>query len=234
MTRSDEAALRAAVTDHLIVHPRIAQQGIAPAPHKRAELAAALPSFVPFAHNHYVAARAVLDWDHQIPSAASTLRLFLCYSEREARSFDAELQRREHEIQADNLYPEFDLPDYSTLSASETYVMVIRGGQFVAEELRFISEWRRRVDQAAQRAALTAVRRQESFQRSLHSRASEHLGPPVVIGWTPPCLARSSKWAVEIWLLTDFDGHRGRAHVFMVDSGSQAITREFFTDVMLS
>lgn len=232
MNRSDDSAVRAAVRDALLVHPRVAQQG-APTAAQRAELAAALPALVPFGTNRYVAARAILDWDHQLPSAFAVLRLLLSYSDREARVVDAEIARREREIAADNLYPEFDLPDFAAVTASEAYVVMLRSGKPILDELRFASEWRRRVDQGAQRAALAAVRRLDSFQRSFQARVSEHLGPPVVIGWTPPCLARSAKWAVEIWLLTDFDGHRGRAHVFMVDSASHAVTREFFTEVML-
>ncbi|HRI08422.1 MAG TPA: hypothetical protein PKW35_11415 [Nannocystaceae bacterium] len=233
MTRSDDPVVRAAIHDNLLVHPRIVQQGGGPGPEQRAALAAALPQLVPFANNRYIAARAILDWDHQLPSAFAVLRLLLCYSDREARSLDAEIGRREREIAADNLYPEFDLPDYGPLTASETYVTMVRGGQVMGDDIRFTSEWRRRVDQSAQRNALAAIRRLDTFQRSMQGRTSEHLGPPVVIGWTPPCLARSTKWAVEVWLLTDFDGHRGRAHVFMVDSGNHSVTREFFTDVML-
>ena len=149
------------------------------------------------------------------------------------RHLQTELARRERVIAADNLYPEFDLPDYGMLPASETYVAMMRADRLMIEDLRFSSEWRRRVDQSAQRAALTSVRRLDSFTRSLQERTHEHLGPPVVIGWTPPCLAHSTNWAIEVWLLVDFDGHRGRAHVFMVDSGTHEVTRELFTEVLL-
>ena len=57
------------------------------------------------------------------------------------------------------------------------------------------------------------------------------LGPG--IPWTPPCLAASKHWAIEVWLLVDFDGHVGRAHVFMVDSKSHLVTREYFTEVQI-
>ena len=56
----------------------------------------------------------------------------------------------------------------------------------------------------------------------------------LVIGWAPPCLAHSENWAIEVWLLVDFDGHSGKAHVFMVDSKSKKVSREYFTEVHLS
>jgi hypothetical protein len=62
----------------------------------------------------------------------------------------------------------------------------------------------------------------------------EGLGAAVVVGWAPPCLAHSSSWAIEIWLITEFNGQSGKAHVFMVDSEAQKITREFETDVHLA
>ncbi|MCB9705962.1 MAG: hypothetical protein H6711_29140 [Myxococcales bacterium] len=228
-----DAIVRSTVTDHLHVHPRLVQQGLVPDADARRLLLAGLPSLVPFSGNRYFAARAILDWDHQLPSQNVILRLYLSYSDRDAHLLESELARRERVIATDNLYPEFDLPDYGMLPASETYVAMMRADRLMIEDLRFSSEWRRRVDQSAQRAALTSVRRLDSFTRSLQERTHEHLGPPVVIGWTPPCLAHSTNWAIEVWLLVDFDGHRGRAHVFMVDSGTHEVTRELFTEVLL-
>ncbi|MEZ4449770.1 MAG: hypothetical protein R3B09_09830 [Nannocystaceae bacterium] len=230
---TDDTPVRAAIVDRLVVHPRVAQQGLQPTVEQRQALCATLPRLVPFGNNRYASARAILDWDHGLPSQSFFLRLYVCYSEREAKTLDADIARRERDIAGDNLYPEFDLPDYANLPASEGYVALLRPGELRIDELRFASEWRRRVDQSAQRSALAAVRKLESFNRSLQERNHDHLGPPVVIGWTPPCLARSNTWAVEVWLLIDFDGHRGRAHVFMVDSQSHDVTREFFTEVLL-
>jgi hypothetical protein len=233
MKDPDDAVVRSAVTDNLHIHPRLVQQGMEPSARQRKALLKSLPALMAFTGNTYHAARAILDWDHQIPSQHQILRLFMCYGDREARILDGEITRRDREIAGDNLYPEFDLPDYGMLPASETYVAVMRADQPVIEDLRFSSDWRRRVEQTAQRSALMSVRRLDSFNRSMQERTHEHLGPPVVIGWTPPCLANSKNWAVEVWLLLDFDGHRGRAHVFMVDSKSNDVTREFFTEVLL-
>jgi hypothetical protein len=44
-------------------------------------------------------------------------------------------------------------------------------------------------------------------------------------------LAHSSAWAVEIWLVVEFDGQVGKAKVFMVDSESLEVTREYLTEV---
>ena len=38
-------------------------------------------------------------------------------------------------------------------------------------------------------------------------------------------------WAVEIWLVVEFDGQVGKARVFMVDSESLEVTREYLTEV---
>ena len=159
MKDPDDAVVRSAVTDNLHVHPRLLQQGMEPSARQRKALLKSLPNLMAFTGNTYHAARAILDWDHQLPSQHQILRLFMCYGDREARILDGEITRRDREIASDNLYPEFDLPDYGMLPASETYVAVMRADQPVIEDLRFSSEWRRRVDQSAQRAALTSVRR---------------------------------------------------------------------------
>ena len=36
---------------------------------------------------------------------------------------------------------------------------------------------------------------------------------------------------MEIWLVVEFDGQVGKAKVFMVDSESLAVTREYLTEV---
>ncbi|HFE44955.1 MAG TPA: hypothetical protein ENJ18_05590 [Nannocystis exedens] len=233
MKDPDEAMVRSAVIDNLHVHPRLVQQGMAPTPKQRKALLKSLPQLIPFTGNTFVGARALLDWDHQLPSQHRLLRLYMCYGESEIQLLDAGIKRRDREIREGNLYPEFDLPDFSNLPASETYIAVMKASQPVIEDLRFTSDWRRRVEQSAQQSALATVSRLESFNRSLQDRTHDHLGPPVVIGWTPPCLAHSPSWAVEVWLLIDFDGHRGRAHVFMIDSTNEQVTREFFTEVLL-
>lgn len=234
MSKPDDPALvRAAVLQRLKVHVRVTQQGSSPTPEQRKRLAASLPELVAFGDRKYAAAHAVLDWDHRLPSEAVLLRLYLSYTEREGNTIEATLRARDREIDEGNLYPEFDVPDYADVDASESYVAVMRPGTFEAPELRFFSDWRKGVHQSVAREAVAAVRSSSSYERSMRERSHDNLGPPVVIGWTPPCLAHSKSWAIEVWLLVDFDGHVGRAHVFMVDSKTHLITREFFTEVQI-
>jgi hypothetical protein len=234
MSKHDDPALvRTALIQRLKVHTRIAQQGLGPTPDLRKRLAASLPDIIAFGDRRYAAAHVVLDWDHRLPSEASLIRLYLSYTDREAADVENALKGRDREIDSGNLYPEFDVPDYGEIDASETYVGMVRPGGHEVEELRFFSDWRKSVQQPVVRDVLAAVRGHAGYERSMRERSHDNLGPPVVIGWTPPCLANSKHWAVEVWLLVDFDGHMGRAHVFMVDSKLRTVTREFFTEVQI-
>lgn len=234
MSKHDDPALvRTALIQRLKVHTRIAQQGLGPTPDQRKRLAASLPDIIAFGDRRYAAAHVVLDWDHRLPSEASLIRLYLSYTDREAADVENALKGRDREIDSGNLYPEFDVPDYGEIDASETYVGMVRPGGHEVEELRFFSDWRKSVQQPVVRDVLAAVRGHAGYERSMRERSHDNLGPPVVIGWTPPCLANSKHWAVEVWLLVDFDGHMGRAHVFMVDSKLRTVTREFFTEVQI-
>ncbi len=234
MSKHDDPALvRTALLQRLKVHTRVAQQGLGPTPDVRKKLAASLPDILAFGDRRYAAAHVVLDWDHRLPSEALLLRLYLSYTDREAADVENALKARDREIEAGNLYPEFDVPDYGEIDASETYVGLVRPRGNEVEELRFFSDWRKSVQQPVVRDVLAAVRGHAGYERSMRERSHDNLGPPVVIGWTPPCLANSKHWAVEVWLLVDFDGHMGRAHVFMVDSKLRNVTREFFTEVQI-
>ena len=234
MSKHDDPALvRTALLQRLKVHTRVAQQGLAPTPDVRKKLAASLPDILAFGDRRYAAAHVVLDWDHRLPSEALLLRLYLSYTDREAADVENALKARDREIEAGNIYPEFDVPDYGEIDASETYVGLVRPKSNEVEELRFFSDWRKSVQQPVVRDVLAAVRGHAGYERSMRERSHDNLGPPVVIGWTPPCLANSKHWAVEVWLLVDFDGHMGRAHVFMVDSKLRNVTREFFTEVQI-
>lgn len=234
MSKHDDPGLvRTALIQRLKIHTRVAQQGLGPTPDQRKKLAASLPDILAFGDRRYAAAHVLLDWDHRLPSDAMLLRLYLSYTDREAADVENTLKNRDREIDSGNLYPEFDVPDYGEIDASETYVGLVRPGGHDVEELRFFSDWRKSVQQPVVRDVLAAVRAHAGYERSMRERSHDNLGPPVVIGWTPPCLANSKHWAVEVWLLVDFDGHMGRAHVFMVDSKLRSVTREFFTEVQI-
>jgi hypothetical protein len=215
----------------LRVHVRLQEQGIASSPAFRQQLHEATPGLVPYGSNQYAAVRAILDWDHQLPSEYMLLRIYTVYSRHEARLLDTQIRARDQSIALDNVYPEFDLLDYGDLDASETYIAVLRPESPEFEEFRFFSDWRKEVRPPVARAALAAVKQLDTYQQAYRARQNDALGSAVVVGWVPPCLAHSSAWAVEIWLVVEFDGQVGKAKVFMVDSESLEVTREYLTEV---
>ncbi len=217
--------------EQLRVHPRLRDQGLEPSDAMRARLLDAVPELRAYGSNQYASVRAVLDWDHQLPSEYMLLRIYTAYSRHETRLIDTQFRARDQAIATDNVYPEFDLPDYGELDASETYIAVIRPGSEEFEEFRFFSDWRKEVRPPVARATLSAVKGLESYQSAYRERQNDALGSAVVVGWVPPCLAESKAWAVEIWLVVEFDGQIGKAKVFMVDSESLEVTREYLTEV---
>jgi hypothetical protein len=230
----DTQMVRNAVHHELKVHVRLEDQGKAPTAAQLQQIAEALPDVMAFGENAFVGVRAVLDWDHQIPSKYALLRILACYRELDLERLDAMLEDRDEEIAEGNLYPEFDVPDYGDLDSSESYVALLTPGEVEIEDFRFMSTWRKQVRPAVADLAVETVKSTPSYQRAAAARSGDGLGGPVVIGWAPPCLANTSTWAVEIWLLTEFDGHQGKARVFMVDLDSKTVTREFDTDVQLA
>ncbi len=217
--------------DELRIHARLLEQGVGTDIDYAGRLHDIIPVLSAFGSNQYAVIRAVLDWDHQIPSEYALLRIYAAYSKHEARLLDTQLRARDQAIALGNLHPEFDLPDFGELDSSETYIGVLRPGGADFEEFRFFSDWRKEVRPAVARAALSAVKQLESYQEAYRKRQNDALGSAVVVGWVPPCLAQSTAWAVEIWLVVEFDGQVGKARVFMVDSENLAITREYMTEV---
>lgn len=226
--------VRHALQHELKVHVRIQDQGHAPDPEARRRLAQVLPDLSAFGEHSFTAVRAVLDWDHTIPSQYVILRILCCYDTAARDRIDTRLAARDREIEAGNLYPEFDVPDYGDIEGSETYLAVLRPGSSEVEDFRFISPWRKQVENTKAEAAIRIVRENEGYQRAADGRTTSGLGGPVVIGWAPPCLGDTENWAVEIWLLTEFDGQSGKARVFMVDVDRAVVSREFDTDVQLA
>jgi hypothetical protein len=230
----DAKSVRRAILDELRVHVRLQDQGHGFEGDLRQRLADAIPDLMAFADNNFRGVRAVLDWDHQIPSQYALLRILACYDDDCLERVDAVLADRDEDIAEGNLYPEFDVPDYGEIDASESYVALLRPGEPKVEDFRFLSPWRKQVGIAAADAAVAAVKDSASYKGVVKNRVSEGLGGPVVIGWAPPCLAATPDWGVEVWVLTEFDGHQGKARVFMVDPDRRKVTREFETDVQLA
>jgi len=230
----DAQMVRDALRHELKVHVRLRDQGKAPTEEQLEQLAEAIPDVMAFGDNAFHGVRAMLDWDHQLPSKYALLRILACYRAVDLERLDALIEDRDEEIAEGNLYPEFDVPDYGDLDGSESYVALLTPGSVEIEDFRFMSTWRKQVRPAVADLAVETVKSTPSYQRAAAARSGDGLGGPVVIGWAPPCLANTTGWAVEIWLLTEFDGHQGKARVFMVDLEEKTVTREFDTDVQLA
>lgn len=220
--------------EKLLVHPRLVGQSILPDPVRLAELVGSVPPIVPFEGREYAHVRAILDWDHQLPSQMMILRIYCAHADHEARLIDIQVKKREAEIREDDLFPEFDVPDFGDFDAAETYVAGVEIDTWALEDLRFFSEWRREIRGNVARAALGAVRKRELFREAYRRRRSDALGGAVVVGWAPPALAHAAHWAVEVWLVTDFDGAAGSALVFMVDGNTHEVTREYETEIHIA
>jgi len=232
--KNDVERVRSAIQDALKVHVRITDQAYAPDAAARLRLAQVLPELSAFGDHQFEAVRAIFDWDHQLPSQYAILRILCCYDAQTRDRIDGRIAARDREIARDNLYPEFDLPDFADIEASETYLVVLRPGSSEVEDFRFVSPWRKHVEGGKADAAIRIVREADSYRRVAEARTTTGLGGPVVIGWAPPCLGDTESWAIEVWLLTEFDGQAGKARVFMVDIESRNISREFDTDVQLA
>lgn len=226
----DDAKVREGFAD-LRIHVRLRQAGFEDATGLGAKLLQRLPTLVPFGTNHYADVRAVLDWAHEVPPRSAILRVYAAYSQHEARSLDTQLRARDQAIAAEDLYPEFDVPDYGEFECSEAYVCPVELPDLALGDLQFTAEWRREVRPAQARAAMASVRDHEAYRDAYRRRDNEALGGPVVIGWAPPALTGGEHWGVEVWLLTSFDGHAGRAMVFMVDADDLRVVRIHESDV---
>lgn len=221
--------------ENITIHTRVTDQGLAPEGEELEEMVGRVPVLAPFGSNPYAGVVAVLDWDHSLPSEYMILRIYAAYSGHEFRKLETQLRGRRQQIAADNLYPEFDVPDMGELECSESYAALMRiGGEGTFEDFRFSAPWRKEVRAPQARQAISAVKKLDSYKKAFRQRDNDALGSAVVVGWSPPCLAHSDAWAVEVWLLIEFDGAAGRSMVFMVDSESFEISREYVTDVHLA
>jgi hypothetical protein len=214
----------------LQIHPRVAQQGIT---RERAEavLAEALPRVKPFRDRQLHGVIGVLDWDHRLPSKALTLRLHAFYDDAARTRFEQALARRNEEIQARDLFPEFDVPDLAGLPADESYDVELTG-ELAIETMRLVSPWRRDVAEDEASAAIAAVRASDAFAevQRLEPARSSSLGDLEAVAWTPPCESGQPRWTLDVWWLTAFDGRIGRGWSFLVDTAdarSVLASREF-------
>ena len=216
------------------VHVRVRDQDLHLDEAARARLAEGLPDLVPFPGAAYHRVFVLLDWDHRLPSSFLVVRVLCAYDEAEAARIERMLEARDATIREDDLYPEFDVPDYDGIVGAETYVGVATVPDLTVEEFRLVGRRRADVDDALARRLARRLERTERF-RDLERRrpARRQLGGAMVAGWAPPFAAGGTKWAVEFWLLLEFDGHMGRAHVFCLDPDTAEILAERTTQVQV-
>ena len=219
--------LRDFLRAELRVHPRLKQQALLARPDEGTRLAAALPPLVPFAGAQYVAAEWMVDWDHRLPSRQSMLRLYAHYTEDRRREAQRALETRLAEIAKDDLFPEFDVPDFIGLPADEAYEteLDLSGNP---SRLRLISEWRREIQQAPAEQAVEIVRLAEPV-RELRAKAKIRpaaLGDLEPAEWSPPCESGHVRWGVDVWYLMTFNGMVGEGRAFLVDLEERSVVRE--------
>jgi len=212
-------------------HPRVAFQALVASEEVLARLEASLPELVAFGGAAYEGILPVVDWDHRLPSRVVTLRLYAYYSAATLRAGEAELQTRTQQIQAQDRYPEFDVPDFSGLTADEAYEAEIdETGE--AQKIRLVSAWRREIDPQVGHAAVQVVRNSEQF----HSLAEEtreqrpdYLGELEAVSWTPPSESNLGVWTIDVWYLMYLDASVGKGRSFLVDLDRRQVVgvREF-------
>jgi hypothetical protein len=220
------------VPSELSVHPRVVQQAITPEK-AQAAFAAALLKLQPFREHAVHSTSAVLDWDHRLPSKQLTMRLHVLYDAEARKRFDEAFDRRNEEITARDVYPEFDVPDFAGLPADEAYDIELTLGLEI-EAMRLTSPWRREVAEEDSAGAIDAVRTSSVFAdvKTQEVGRSAALGDLEAVAWTPPCESGQKRWTLDVWWLTSFDGRIGRGWSFLVDpaaSGDERVvaSREF-------
>ena len=216
--------LRGELLRQLERHPRVALQGLVADGAARERIAAALPTFVPFRSGQYLAALWVLDWDHRLPSRDLVLRLYVYYSEERRAAGWKSLEERKAQIAAEEIFPEFDVPDFGGLIADEAYESEA-GLDGEPKKFRLVSEWRREVDPRLGRRAEEIVRGSHAFEE-LASQVRTRppgLGDLEAAEWSPPSESGHSRWGIDVWYLRSFNGMVGEGTAFLVDLDQETV-----------
>src|SRR4051812_38575494 len=155
--------LRDEVKRELRRHPRVMHQKLFEDPAVIERLAATLPAFVPFRNGAYAAALWVIDWDHRLPSRELVLRLYAFYTDEAKRNGVRSWDERLAQIGREDLFPEFDVPDFGGLLADEAYEseMSLTGEP---KKFRLVSDWRRDVESRLGRKAEEIARASSAFK----------------------------------------------------------------------
>jgi hypothetical protein len=200
-------------------HPRIVHQNFVSTDAQLHRLRQSLPFLVPFGVERYHGFLPILDWDHRLPSRTVILRIYAFYSDLTLRAGMAEYGARTEQINSQDKFPEFDVPDYAGLTADESYEGELDRENGQVAQLRLVSSWRREISHGDARASVQIARRSEEFKElaSKVRRRPDYLGDLEAVSWTPPCESAHGSWTIDVWYLTDLDAAVGKGRSFLVD-----------------
>ena len=205
-------------------HPRVSLQGFFDDAETLGKLAAALPAFVPFRGKSYAGALWVLDWDHRLPSRDLILRLYAYYGDDVRKAGQKSFDERQAQIAREELFPEFDVPDFAGLAADEAYEAEMPAAA-LPKKFRLVSDWRRDVDPRLGRKAEDIVRASHAFQELASQMRTRPpgLGDLEAAEWAPPSESGHERWGLDVWYLRSFNGMVGEGTAFMVDVESEIV-----------
>jgi hypothetical protein len=208
-------------------HPRLLQQKLVSEPEAIDALAGRLPKLVPFRGNAYAGALWILDWDHRLPSRDLVLRLLAFYTPEERERCLRAFEERRTQIARDDLFPEFDVPDFAGLPADEAYEaeLTLTGE---VKKVRLVSEWRREVGAPVGRRAEEVVRNSPAYKElSSQVRARPPgLGDLEAAEWAPPSESGHGRWGLDVWYLRSFNGMVGEGTAFLVDLEEERVVSQ--------
>jgi hypothetical protein len=214
--------LRALITQPVIQHPRVAQQTLIHQSDDKAILSALPP--LPGFRTDYVGGIAVLDWDHKLPSQRLFLRVLGYYSESSFSAGRELFERRNQEITEQNRFPEFDVPDFSTLFADDAYECEVTPDASVGK-CRLTSSWRRQIEDEDAKKGRDITLGSNEYENLIDAIGSRpnYLGELEAVSYIPPCESELPQWTLDVWYLLSFDGRFGTGKSFLVDLGKETV-----------
>lgn len=211
----------------LVRHPRVVFQNIASDEEAMKKFKGTLPVLIPFGNAHYHGILPILDWDHRLPSQYAILRIHGYYSEASFYAGKAELDARSKQIEARDKFPEFDVPDFTSLTGDEIYEGSVKADGTITE-LRLTSSWRRDIDHKYSRIAIQVARQSEQFKKLLAETKNrpDYLGDLEAMNWTPPCESEYESWTIDVWYLLELDASVGKGKSLLVDPEKKLVIGE--------
>ena len=206
-------------------HPRVEYQKLLAGPEAMAPVLAAMPAFIPFDQKKYAGAFWVLDWDHKLPSKQVMLRLYAYYDLARMAAAEQSYAAKAESIARQELFPEFDVPDFSGIEADESYETEFEIKGEPPTKYRLMSTWRHTVVPTVGRRAEELVRDSAEYKvlRDAVKERPMGLGGPEAAQWVSPAETGHNAWAVEVWFLRNFNGMVGEGTAFVVDTTSGKI-----------